>query len=156
MSVLATLTPVIGTRDEAFEATKAVETAEVGEDGNESKSEYPNLEQISCIWYPITFRKKSVSMLALLDSGSEVNAIHSIFVRELGLSIRLMHIGAQKIDGTILDIFGMVVIAFSVTDKVNQVRYFEKTFLVANVSPKKVFRMLFLNLSGADIDFLDR
>ena len=53
-----------------------------------------------------------------------------------------------------LDTFGIVIVVFSVTDKANQVRFFEETFLVANVSPKVVFGMLFLTLSGADVDFL--
>ena len=50
----------------------------------------------------------------------------------------------------------MVVAAFLVTDKANRVRFFEETFLVANVSPEVVLGMPFLTLSGADIDFLDR
>ena len=40
--------------------------------------------------------------------------------------------------------------------KANQVRFFEKTFLVANVGPEMVFVMLFLTLSRADVDFLGR
>ena len=48
----------------------------------------------------------------------------------------------------------MVVIAFLVTDKTNQVRFFEEIFLVANVSLGVVFKMLFLTLS--DADFLDQ
>ena len=68
----------------------------------------------------------------------------------------LFDVGAKKIDGTMLDIYGMVVAAFSLTDKTNQVRFFEKTFLVANVSPKIVLGMPFLTLSGADVDFLGR
>ena len=92
----------------------------------------------------------------LLDSGSEVNAIHPIFIRKLGLPIRTTDIGAQKIDGTMLDIFGMVVVAFSVTDKANRVRFFEETFLVANVSPEVVLEMLFLTLRSANVDFLGR
>ena len=40
------------------------------------------------------------------------------------------------------------------TDKANRVRFFEKIFLVANVSPEVVFGMLFLTLSGADVNFL--
>ena len=63
---------------------------------------------------------------------------------------------AQKIDGTTLGTYGMVVAAFSLTDKANRVRFFEETFLVANVSPEAVFGMLFLTLSGADVDFLGR
>ena len=154
--VSATSTPVTGTRAETVETAEAVETAEVGEDGNESEGEYPNPTQVPCIRYPITFRKKSLRVLALLDSGSEVNAIHPTFARELGLPIKTMDVGAQKIDGTMLNPFGMVVIAFSVTDKANQVRFFEETFLVANVSPEVVVRMPFLTLSGADIDFCGR
>ena len=50
----------------------------------------------------------------------------------------------------------MVVAAFSVKDKTNRVRFFEETFLVANVSPKVVFGMSFLTLSSADVDFLGR
>ena len=40
-------------------------------------------------------------------------------------------------------------------DKANQVRFFEKPFLVANVSPKIVFGMLLFTLSSVNIDFLD-
>ena len=47
----------------------------------------------------------------------------------------------------------MVVTAFSVVDKANRVRFFEETFLVANVSPEVVFGMPFLTLSDADFDF---
>ena len=50
----------------------------------------------------------------------------------------------------------MVVAAFSVVDKANQVRFFEKTFLMANISPEVVCGMLFLTLSIANIDFSGR
>ena len=50
----------------------------------------------------------------------------------------------------------MVVAAFSVTDKVNRVRFFEETFLVANISPEVFLEMPFLILSGVDVDFLDQ
>ena len=58
-------------------------------------------------------------------------------------------------DGTKLDTFGIVVVAFLVTDKANHIRFFEETFFVANVSPEVVFGMLFFSLSGVDVDFLD-
>ena len=48
----------------------------------------------------------------------------------------------------------MIIVAFSVTDKANQVRVFEKAFLMANISPKIVFEILFLLLSDVDMDFL--
>ena len=91
----------------------------------------------------------------MINSKSEVNTIHPTFVKELSLLIRPIEIGAQKIDSIMLDTYGMIVVAFSVTDKENQVRFFEKTFLMANISPEIVFRILFLNLSGANVDFSD-
>ena len=59
---------------------------------------------------------------------------------------------AQKIESTTLDTHEMVVAAFLVVDKVNQVRFFKETFLVANIWPKVVFEIPFLTLSGADVD----
>ena len=41
-------------------------------------------------------------------------------------------------------------------DKANWVRFFEKTFLVANINSEVVFGMSFLTLSGADVNFLGR
>ena len=55
-----------------------------------------------------------------------------------------------------LDTYEMVVIAFSVVDKANPVKFFEETFMVANVSAEVVFEMLFLTLSDVDVDFSDR
>ena len=66
----------------------------------------------------------------------------------------IFNVRVQIINSTMLDTYKMAVAAFSVTDKANQVRFFEETFLVANISPKVVIRILFPNLSGADIDFL--
>ena len=145
--------PVTETRGETVETA---ESAGEDRDGKESKREYLNLAQIPYIRYPITFWKKSVPVLALLDLCSNINAIHLTFARELGLPIRTTDVRAQKIDSTILNTFGMVVTAFSMTNKANQVRFFEETFLGANVGPEVVLAMFFLTLSSADIDFLGR
>ena len=151
---LATFTSVTGSREEMVETAEAVETTKVSEDGNKSEGECPNFIWVPCIWYPITFCKNSMPMSALLDSGSEVNAIYPIFARELGLPIRTTDVGTQKIDSTMRDTFEIVVVAFSVTDKANWVRFLEETFLVANVSLEVVFEILFLTLSGANVNFL--
>ena len=131
VSVSATSTLVTGAREEA-------------------------LECIPYICYPVQFKKDKTPVQALIDSGSEVNAIHPSFVKQLGLFIRPTDVGAQKIDGTTLNTHGMVVAAFSVEDKAYRVRFFEETFLVANVSPEVVFGMPFLTLSNADVDFSGR
>ena len=58
VSVSATSTPVTETREKTVETAKAVKTAEavesakVGKDGAESKSEYPNLVQVSASGIP--------------------------------------------------------------------------------------------------------
>ena len=76
-----------------------------------------NFAQVLYIRYPINIRKKFVS--ALFNSGSEISAIHLTFTKELGLPIRLIDIKMQKIDGIILDTYGMVVAAFLIKDKAN-------------------------------------
>ena len=113
------------------------------------------LECVPYIHYPVWFKKdaEKTPVQALIDSGSEVNAIHLSFAKQLGLPIRSTDVGAQKIDGTTLDIHGIVVAAFLMVDKANQVKFFEVTFLMANVSPEVVLGMAFLTLSGADDDF---
>lgn len=54
-----------------------------------------------------------------------------------------------------LDIYGMVVAVFLVTNKANHVIFFKYIFSVTNVSLEIVLEMFFLTLSNADIDFLD-
>ena len=151
VSVLATFMPATGIREKAVETTETV-----SKDGKESKGNHlENLVQVLCIWYPITFWTKSISVSGLFDSGSEVNAIYPTFARELGLSIRTTDIWAYKIDGTTLDTYGIVIAVFSLKDKANLVRFFKETFLVTNISLEIVFGMLFLNLTRVYIDFLD-
>ena len=62
---------------------------------------------------------------------------------EPGLFVKPTDVGVQKIDSSTLDTYGMVVAAFSVTDKTNRVKFFEKTFLVANISRELVLIILF-------------
>ena len=100
VTVSATSTPVTVAREEG-----------VGENLG------ANLARVPCICYPINLEKKSV--MAFLDSGSEVNAVYLTFAKELGLSIRPTDVGVQKIDGTMLETYGVVVAAFSVEDKAN-------------------------------------
>ena len=95
-------------------------------------------------------------MSALLDLGSEVNAKHPAFAEKLGFVVRATNVGAQKIDGTTFETYGMVVTAFSMTNQADRVRFLEETFLVANVSPDVILGMPFLTLSGVDVNFLKK
>lgn len=94
-------------------------------------------------------------VLTLIDSKIEVNTIHLSFVKELGFPIKSTEVGGQKINGTILDIYEIIVTVFSVIYKANQVRYFKMTFVMGNINPKVVFRIFFLTLSSANVDFSD-
>ncbi len=75
------------------------------------------------------------------------------FAQQLGLKVRKTNVAAQKIDGTTLETYEMVVSTFSVSDKDGRERFFEKSFLLADVSPDIVLGMPFLTMSNADVDF---
>ncbi len=49
------------------------------------------LERISCIWFPVTFKDQNE---ALLDSRSEINAMSQVFTFQLGLKIWKTNVGA--------------------------------------------------------------
>ena len=111
------------------------------------------LERVSCIWYPVTFKDQTE---ALLDSENEVNAISQAFAQQRGFKICNTNVRAQKIDGTILETYGIVVSTFSVSDKDGKERFFEESFLLADVSPDIMLKMLFLIMNNADVDFQAR
>ena len=67
------------------------------------------LERIPCIWYSITFKDQTE---ALLDLESEINAMSQAFAHQLGLTIWKTKIGAQKINSTTLETYGMIVSTF--------------------------------------------
>ena len=95
-------------------------------------------------------------MSVLSDSSSEVNAIYPAFAKKLGLVVQTTNVGTQKIDDTTLETYWIMVTAFLVTDQANRIKFFEKIFLVANVSPEMVHGMLFLILNSVDINFLKK
>ena len=92
----------------------------------------------------------------LFDSERENNAIYPLFAKELGLPIGPINVRAQKTDSITLNIYEIVVTAFLVTNKANQIRFFKKSFLIANFSLEVVFKMFFLTISNANIIFLGR
>ena len=54
-----------------------------------------------------------------------------------------------------LDTYGMLIAAFLIRDKANQIKFFKEIFLVANVSPEVVLGIFIFILNSANIDFLD-
>ena len=79
------------------------------------------LDRVLYICYPIQFRKdKGEDVLALLDSGSEVNAITPAHAAHLGLKVRVTNLGAQKIDRSSLATYGIVIAVFQVVNKLGR------------------------------------
>ena len=75
----------------------------------------------------------------------------SIFTQKLGFHIRKTNVGAQKIDGSTLETFGMVIADFQVEEKGGRARFFQKTFLVTDNKFEVILGMLFLKISNADV-----
>ena len=104
-----------------------------------------------CIHYSVQFRKNRwATIWALINSGSEVNAITP---KKLGLRTRKTDIGAQKIDGSLLETYEMVIAAFQVKDKLSRAQFFQEAFLLADTSMEVALGILFLTFSNADIQF---
>ena len=110
-------------------------------------------DRVPYIWYLITFKDQTE---ALLDSESEVNVMNQVFAHQLALKIWKTNIEAQKIDGTILETYGMVVLSFFMADKDDRKRFFKKSFLLADVKPDIMLGMLFLTISNTNTDFQAR
>ena len=113
------------------------------ENQDEAKGRAAVLEKIRCIHYPLRFRKDSADVEALLDSGSEVNAMTPAFASRLALRTRHTNIRAQKIDGSTLQTLGMVLASFQVEDKFSRIRFFQESFLLADITAEVVLGMPF-------------
>lgn len=59
-------------------------------------------------------------------------------------------------DGTILEIFRMIIAALSVHDKARKVCFFGEIFLLANISIDVALKILLLILSNANVYFTDQ
>ena len=83
------------------------------------------LDWVPCLHYLVHFRKdKGATIQALIDSGSEVNAMTPAYTKKLGLQTQRTDVGAQKIDGSNLDTFGMVIAGLQIINKLGRARFF--------------------------------
>lgn len=69
------------------------------------------------------------------------------------LRVQATNVWAQKIDGTTLETYRIIVPIFSVSDKDDMERFFEKTFSLTDFKPDIVFGMLLLTINNANIHF---
>ena len=116
-----------------------------------SKEDYMPLERVLYIYYLLHFWKDIVGIRALINSNSEINAITPMYVSKLGLKIYHTDVEAQKIYGSTLKMFKIVLASFSIEDKISRAWFFQKNFLLANISAEIVLDMLFLTLSNTNV-----
>lgn len=94
-------------------------------------------------------------MQALIKLDSKVNIMHLDFAEKFGFQVQRINISTQKTDGSKLDIFDIVINTFLVEDKNRRSQFFEKTFLLADLSINIVLKIFFLTLSNVKVNFVD-
>ena len=110
------------------------------------------LDQIFCICDPVQFQKnKNENVLALFDSESKINAMTPAWAAQLGLKVQKTNVSAQKIEESSLKIYNIIIIVFQVLNKLCRFRFFQKTFLLSNISMDVAAGMLFLIFNNADV-----
>ena len=70
------------------------------------------LKQVFFIQIPVKFRKDKNTIQVLIDFGSEVNVMTPAYTAVLGHKVCFTAIRAQKIEGSFLKIFGIVIASF--------------------------------------------
>ena len=74
----------------------------------------------------------------------------------MGLKVHFTNIRAQKINGSTLKTFEMVLANSQVENTFGKARFFQETFLIADISAEIVLGILFLTLSNADVQFVEK
>lgn len=113
------------------------------------------LQRIPCICYLIQFQEDQAEVKTFINSGTKVNTMTPSFTAKQGLKPMSINVSVPKIDGSLLETYGMTLVVFSVRKSLRKVWFFEKTFLLVNTSMKMVLRMLFLFFSNANIKFTE-
>ena len=110
------------------------------------------LDRMFYIYYPVHFQKdRKITIWVLIDLGNKVNIITLAYTKQLGLRTKKTDVGAQKIDGSLVRTFKIVIAGFQVINKLGRARFFQKIFLLANISIKVILWMSFLTFSNANI-----
>lgn len=82
-----------------------------------SKETNVALKKVPYIYYPLCFEKNITDIRALINSGSEVNAMITVFGAKLNLRVYSTNVEAQKINGSTFKIFRIVLASFQIENK---------------------------------------
>ena len=97
-------------------------------------------------------RGKINTFSALTDSDAEVNIINRVTARKMGLSILNTNIGLSAIHDKTVKIYEMHYIEFQQKDEQGRVRYFQDTFLAADIDTRIILDMSWLIMTNLNID----
>ena len=76
------------------------------------------LDWVPCIHYRVQFQKnKGTTIWALINLGSKVNTMTPAYAKRLGFQVQKTDVGAQKINGSLLWTFEIVIAGLQVEDK---------------------------------------
>lgn len=115
------------------------------------------LQWVPCVWYPVQIQKvQIIKIKTLIHFKSEVNTTTPAYIAKLSLSIQKIQVDFPKIDGTALEIYGIVRTIFLFQDTLEKVWFFEETFLLTNTSIETILWKLFFSLSKADVSFNEK
>lgn len=106
------------------------------------------LQLVLCIYYLVQFKEKSVQ--AFIDLSNKVNVMSPIFAKKPSLWVSRTEFGIQKIYDPTFKIFEIIIVSFSIDNKVGNLRFFEKTFLITDINIDMVLEMLFLTISNTN------
>lgn len=76
-----------------------------------------------------------------------------VYTSKLGFQVYCIDVKTQKIDGSILKTFKIVLVSFQAKYKLRKTRFFQKIFLLTDTSVEMVLEMPFLTFSNANIQF---
>lgn len=89
----------------------------------------------------------------LINPKNKANIITQVFAFQLAFKIHKTNIKTQTIDDITLETNTIVVFTFFVWEKDGRLRFFEKSFLLANIKPDIIFGMSFLSINNTNVDF---
>lgn len=91
--------------------------------------------------------------MALIDSGSEVNAMTPAYAAKLDLTTQKTSVDAQKINSSSLETYDMASAKLLLQNSLRKVWFCEQIFLLTNINMEVVPRIPFLSISHTDVMF---
>lgn len=91
-----------------------------------------------------------------IDLGSKIKNMQPSFIKKLGLCIYKTNVYTQKIDGSRLKTYKIVITLFYIDNKDGKSCFLKKTFLFTDIRMDVAFEMFFLILSNVKVDFNNR